>query len=81
MFYLDHLENISAGVLFLYLLSSLSDPPIGDCRGNTVLLLLAKTNFVFNFKIKFPEILIDKSSERCLLKIAVGFFVCEARWG
>lgn len=40
--YLDHLENISADVLFLYLLSSLSEPPIGDWRGKTVRRLFAE---------------------------------------
>lgn len=37
---LDHLENISLGVRFLYLLSSRSEPPIGDSRDNNVRLLL-----------------------------------------
>lgn len=51
--YLDHRVKISEGVRFLYLLSSRSDPPIGDARGNKGRLLLAIEIKEFNVFLLF----------------------------
>lgn len=54
--YLDQRVKISEGVRFLYLLSSRSDPPIGDDRGNKGRLLLAIENMHLSYLMFFVSI-------------------------
>lgn len=75
--YLDHLENISAGVRRLYLSSSLSDAPIGDSRANNgrrlfAIYLRIKVNFPF---INLPkwEKLLCKSALQSMFNTECGF--------